>query len=94
MLAVRKSIDGALRGYKELNLRALRLLSPKGILATYSCSHRISDEMYFEVIESAAQDARRQAILLDRVSQPSDHPILLNFPESRYLKGFILEVRA
>jgi 23S rRNA (cytosine1962-C5)-methyltransferase len=90
----KESVDGAMRGYKELNLRALRLLSPNGILATYSCSHRISDEMYFDVIESAARDARRQAILLDRVSQPSDHPILLNFPESRYLKGFILEVRS
>lgn len=90
----KESVDGAMRGYNELNLRALRLLSPKGILATYSCSHRISDEMYFDVIESAARDARRQAILLDRVSQPSDHPILLNFPESRYLKGFILEVRS
>jgi 23S rRNA (cytosine1962-C5)-methyltransferase len=90
----KESVDGAMRGYKELNLRALRLLSPKGILATYSCSHRISDEMYFDVVESAARDARRQAILLEQVSQPSDHPILLNFPESRYLKGFILEVRS
>ncbi len=87
------SVDGALRGYKELNLRAMRLLSPGGILATYSCSHRVSEEMYLEVIEAAAADARREAVILERTSQPADHPVLVNFPESRYLKGFILEIR-
>ena len=88
------AVDGALRGYKELNLRALRLLAPGGILATYSCSHRVSEEMYLEVIEDAASDARREAVVLERTSQPADHPVLLNFPESRYLKGFIIEIRA
>jgi 23S rRNA (cytosine1962-C5)-methyltransferase len=88
------AVDGALRGYKELNLRALRLLAPGGILATYSCSHRVSEEMYLEVIEDAASDARREAVILERTSQPADHPVLLNFPESRYLKGFIIEIRA
>jgi len=88
------SVDGAMRGYKELNLRAMRLLSPGGILATYSCSHRISSAMYMELIEEAAADARREGIVLERVSQPTDHPVMLNFPESRYLKGFILEIRA
>ncbi len=88
------SVPGAVRGYKELNLRALRLLSPGGILATYSCSHRVSEEMYLELIEAAAADARREGIVLERTSQPADHPVLLNFPESRYLKGFILEIRA
>jgi 23S rRNA (cytosine1962-C5)-methyltransferase len=88
------SIDGALRGYKELNLRALRMLGPGGILATYSCSHRVSEEMYLEVIEAAAADARREAVVLERTSQPADHPVLLNFPESRYLKGFLIEIRA
>jgi len=88
------AVEGALRGYKELNLRALRLLAPGGILATYSCSHRVSEEMYLEVIEAAASDARREAVILERTSQPADHPVLLNFPESRYLKGFILEIRA
>jgi 23S rRNA (cytosine1962-C5)-methyltransferase len=88
------SVDGALRGYKELNLRALRLLAPGGILATYSCSHRVSEEMYLEVIEDAASDARREAVVLERTSQPADHPVLLNFPESRYLKGFVIEIRA
>lgn len=88
------SIDGALRGYKELNLRALRMLGPGGILATYSCSHRVSEEMYLEVIEAAAADARREAVVMERTSQPADHPVLLNFPESRYLKGFLIEIRA
>ena len=88
------SVPGAVRGYKELNLRALRLLSPGGILATYSCSHRVTEEMYLEVIEAAAADARREAVILERTSQPADHPVLLNFPESRYLKGFIIEIRA
>ena len=88
------SVPGAVRGYKELNLRALRLLSPGGILATYSCSHRVSEEMYLELIEDAASDARREAVVLERTSQPADHPVLLNFPESRYLKGFIIEIRA
>jgi 23S rRNA (cytosine1962-C5)-methyltransferase len=88
------SVEGALRGYKELNLRALRLLAPGGILATYSCSHRVTEEMYLEVIEAAAADARREAIVLERTSQPADHPVLVNFPESRYLKGFLIEIRA
>ncbi len=88
------SVEGAIRGYKELNLRAMRLLAPDGILATYSCSHRVSSAMYMELIEAAAADARREGIVLERVSQPTDHPVMLNFPESRYLKGFILEIRA
>jgi 23S rRNA (cytosine1962-C5)-methyltransferase len=50
--------------------------------------------MYLEVIEDAASDARREAVILERTSQPTDHPVLLNFPESRYLKGFIIEIRA
>ena len=88
------AVEGALRGYKELNLRAMRLLSPGGILATYSCSHRVSEEMYLDLIEAAASDARREGLILERTSQPADHPVMLNFPESRYLKGFIIEIRA
>ena len=88
------AVEGALRGYKELNLRAMRLLAPGGILATYSCSHRVSEEMYLDLIEAAASDARREGLVLERTSQPADHPVMLNFPESRYLKGYILEIRA
>ena len=90
----KEAVEGALRGYKELNLRAMRLLSPGGILATYSCSHRVSSGMYLELIEAAASDARREGMIIGRTSQPDDHPVTLNFPESRYLKGFIIEIRA
>ncbi len=90
----KEAMEGAIRGYKELNLRAMRLLSPGGILATYSCSHRVSEGMYLELVENAAADARREGLVLERVTQPADHPVMLNFPESRYLKGFIIEIRA
>jgi 23S rRNA (cytosine1962-C5)-methyltransferase len=86
------AMDGALRGYKELNLRALRMLAPKGILATYSCSQRIGIESFLAVLTDAAADARRDARVLEITGQPPDHPVLLNFPESHYLKGVILHV--
>lgn len=89
----KEDVKSALRGYKELNLRAMKLLNKGGILATYSCSHRISDEMVLGVLESAAADAHRDAVILERTFQPADHPIVVNFPESLYLKGFILEMR-
>jgi 23S rRNA (cytosine1962-C5)-methyltransferase len=89
----KEDVKAALRGYKELNLRAMKLLNKGGILATYSCSHRISDGMVLSVLESAASDAHRDAFILERTFQPADHPVLVNFPESLYLKGFILEMR-
>ncbi|MBQ9758389.1 MAG: hypothetical protein IJW12_01285, partial [Opitutales bacterium] len=79
-----------LRGYKELNLRALKMLNPGGILATYSCSQRVGLEKYIDVVSRAAHDARRNVSLLEITGQPEDHPCLLNFPESHYLKGLIL----
>jgi 23S rRNA (cytosine1962-C5)-methyltransferase len=87
----RKALSGALRGYKELNLRALRALNPGGILATYACSHHIDAGTYYALLEEAAFDARRQVRLLEETGQPPDHPTLLNFPESRYLKGALLQ---
>lgn len=84
------ALAGALRGYKELNLRALKMLSPGGILATYSCSQRVSTEKFIDVLASAAHDARRRVSLLEITGQPADHPWILNFPESHYLKGLIL----
>lgn len=89
----KKSLGGALRGYKELNLRALRLLSPGGILATYSCSQNVGLEKFIEVAQEAASDARRDVRLIEITGQPVDHPALLNMPESHYLKGLILEAR-
>lgn len=85
-------IEEARRGYKEINLRALQQLGPGGILATYSCSHHISPEIFFETISEAAQDARKDVRVLRYCHQPADHPVLLGMPESEYLKGLVLEV--
>jgi len=86
------SIDGALRGYKELNLRAMRMLSPGGILATYSCSKSVSRELYMEMLTYAAADAGRRVRVIAQTGQPADHPVILGTPETAYLKGAILEV--
>ncbi|HVU36744.1 MAG TPA: class I SAM-dependent methyltransferase [Opitutales bacterium] len=88
----RGAMEGALRGYKELNLRALRLLSPGGILATYCCSQNVGTSAFLDVVADAAADARRETRLLEVTSQPPDHPILLACPETHYLKGAIVEV--
>lgn len=85
-------VRNALRGYKELNLRALRMLSPGGILATYSCSQHVTAELFRETVRSAAADSGRDARVVEETSQPSDHPVWINFPESLYLKGLVLEV--
>lgn len=90
----KRALPGALKGYKELHLRAFKLLQPGGILATYCCSHHVDRPQFRAVIEEAAADARRTVQLLRESGQPTDHPVLLNFPESEYLKGFILQVRA
>jgi len=87
----KEAVEGALRGYKDLALRALRMLNPGGILATYSCSQRVTEPLFQEVTEAAAADARRAVRVVERVGQPADHPELLNFPEGRYLKGLVLE---
>ena len=88
----RKSVAGALRGYKELNLRAFQSLPSGGILATYCCSQHVSATEYEQVVASAAADAGREARLFARTGQPFDHPVRINFPESEYLKGLIYAV--
>jgi 23S rRNA (cytosine1962-C5)-methyltransferase len=87
-----KALDGALRGYKELNLRAIRHLNPGGILATYACSHHITHDSLLDIIGSAAHDARRSVRVLRHAHQPADHPVMPGMPESEYLRGFVLEV--
>jgi 23S rRNA (cytosine1962-C5)-methyltransferase len=87
----RSAIEGAARGYKEINLRALRLLEPGGTLVTCSCSHHMSEAMLLEIAADAALDARRTLRVLDRRTQSSDHPILLTEPETHYLKCLVLE---
>ena len=78
------------RGYKEINLRALRLLGPGGVLVTCSCSHHISEAMLLELVAQAALDADRTLRVLERRTQSQDHPILLTVPETLYLKCLIL----
>jgi 23S rRNA (cytosine1962-C5)-methyltransferase len=88
----RRNLDAAAAGYKEINLRALRLLGSGGILVTCSCSHHISEAMLLEVVAQAALDAGRTLRVLERRTQSQDHPILLTVPETLYLKCLILQV--
>ena len=88
----RRNIAAAITGYKEINLRALRLLGPGGILVTCSCSHHVSEAMLLELIAQAALDAGRTLRVLERRTQAQDHPVLLTVPETHYLKCLILEV--
>jgi 23S rRNA (cytosine1962-C5)-methyltransferase len=87
----RTALAGALRGYKEINLRAARLLEPGGILATFSCSYHVSGTAFEETVRSAAGDAGVRLRLLGTLQQSADHPALLTVPETRYLKGLLLE---
>ena len=90
--ATRKHLDQASRGYKDLNLNALKLLEPGGILATFSCSGAVDAELFHKIVAGAAGDAGRQVQVLEVCGQPADHPVLLSFPEGRYLKGLIGQV--
>ena len=90
----RKGIVDALRGYRELHLKAAQLLSKEGLLATFSCSHHVSAEEFGGSVAEGFADARRTARQLQTYSQSPDHPILLGFPESEYLKGFLYGMTA
>lgn len=87
-----KDIDGACRGYKDLNWLAMRLLVPGGLLATFSCSGLVSQDLFQKVLFSAAVDARRDVQIIRHFNHAPDHPTALTFPESAYLKGFLLKV--
>jgi 23S rRNA (cytosine1962-C5)-methyltransferase len=87
-----RAVEGALRGYKELNLRALKMLSPGGLLVTCSCSHHVSWTDLEGSVASAAADAHRRVRLLERRGASPDHPVVLNLPETEYLKCLVLEV--
>ena len=88
----RKNLEAAGGAYKEINLRALRLLPPGGVLVTCSCSHHMSEAALLEVVAQASLDARRTLRVLERRTQSQDHPILLTVPETLYLKCLVLEV--
>jgi 23S rRNA (cytosine1962-C5)-methyltransferase len=82
----------ALRGYRELHVRAFKLLSKNGILATFSCSHHVSETAFAETVNDALVDARRSARRLRRFDQALDHPVVPTLPETEYFKGFLLEM--
>ena len=83
-------VEKASRAYKDLNLLAIKLLAPGGMLMTWSCSGAMTMELFQKVVAGAALDAKRTVRIVDRLHQPSDHPIPLNFPEAEYLKGLVL----
>ena len=86
----RQSLSGALRGYKEINLRAMRLLSPDGVLYTASCSFHLSRELFHAMLADAGADSGRTLAVLATTGQPSDHPEVLTIPETGYIKGALL----
>ena len=88
----KRAVEGALRGYKELNLRALKMLRPGGLLVTCSCSHHVSWAELEAAVASAAADTGRRVRLLERRGAAPDHPVVLNLPETEYLKCLVLEV--
>jgi 23S rRNA (cytosine1962-C5)-methyltransferase len=88
----RASIAPAARGYKEINLRAIKLLNPGGVLVTCTCSYHMSEELFLKLIAEAANDAHRRVQLLEKRTQASDHPILFGVPETYYLKCVIARV--
>ncbi|HEV2826410.1 MAG TPA: class I SAM-dependent rRNA methyltransferase [Pyrinomonadaceae bacterium] len=88
----RASANAAARGYKEINLRAIKLLNPGGILITCTCSYHMPEGLFLEIIAEAANDARRKLQLIEKRTQASDHPILLSVPETYYLKCVIARV--
>jgi 23S rRNA (cytosine1962-C5)-methyltransferase len=88
----KRAVEGALRGYKELNLRALKMLRPGGLLVTCSCSHHVGWADLEGAVAAAAADAHRRVRLLERCGAALDHPVVLNLPETEYLKCLVLEV--
>jgi 23S rRNA (cytosine1962-C5)-methyltransferase len=87
-----RAVEGALRGYKELNLRAIKMMRAGGLLVTCSCSQHVSWAELEGSVASAAADAHRRVRLLERRGAAPDHPVVLNLPETEYLKCLVLEV--
>lgn len=88
----RATVKSAARGYKEINLRALKLLKVGGVLVTCSCSYHMSEELFLDIIADAALDARRRVQIVEKRGQSTDHPVLLGVPETHYLKCVIARV--
>ena len=88
----KRAVEGAIRGYKELNLRALKMLAPGGTLVTCSCSHHVGMEEFVAVVRAAAEDAGRWVQVLEMRGAAPDHPAILTLPETSYLKCLICRV--
>ena len=88
----RDSLPAAHRGYKEINLRAMKILAPGGFLLTCSCSYHITEALFLQILAEAANDARKSIVVAERRTQAQDHPILLTMPETHYLKCLIVKV--
>lgn len=88
----KSQIKNAIRGYREINSNAMRMLKKGGLLATSSCSFHIGREIFLDMLRLAAKDAGRQARLIEMRSQSKDHPVLLSMPETEYLKCVFLEI--
>ena len=86
----KSAVEKAITGYKEINLRALRMLKPGGFLITCSCSYNISEGMFAQIVYDAAVDAETHVTMVEKRMQGRDHPVLLGVPETYYLKCFIL----
>jgi 23S rRNA (cytosine1962-C5)-methyltransferase len=87
----RQALSGAIRGYKDVNLRAMRLLAPGGMLFTASCSYHLTRPLFLEMLEAAAADSGRRVALREIRGQPLDHPEILTIPETGYLKAALIE---
>jgi len=88
----RASLKSAVRGYKEINLRALKLLHPGGVLITCTCSYHVAEDLFLEIVGEAAIDAHRRVQIVEKRMQASDHPVLIGMPETYYLKCVIARV--
>jgi 23S rRNA (cytosine1962-C5)-methyltransferase len=88
----KKALNDAMRGYKEIHLRALKLLERDGYLSTFSCSHHVTRDLFLQNINAASVDAKRALRLVQNHAQRADHPVLLSIPETEYLKGFTFQL--
>ena len=88
----KERVGDAMRGYKEIHLRAFKLLAPEGLLASFSCSHHVTANLFHEMIVGALVDAKKSARVIARFTQAPDHPVLAAIPETEYLKGLLLEM--
>lgn len=88
----KRQLMAATRGYKDINMLGMQLLRRGGVLATFSCSGLVSEDLFQKIVFGASVDVQREVRILERLSQGSDHPVLLTFPEGAYLKGFLCRV--